>query len=322
MSKEQPSQPVPATKPHTSASPSGKRLTEFKTNPAADAEWNVCPLNPSTSGTLLGKICADTDQVPAGTLRVIGRVFPGAASDSVDVPNYPNPLYVLANLVGTTAHWSGDKMLPGVDHSLADPYPENTFVWWSSATADTNDWVRRETITFKGKRSQEGCACGQYRFPEGLFPVVDIADAIAVRDEDGNIISVTPQTVTSTYTVTVPTTAILTSVYLKIAHTFVGDLTVKVENPAGVEVTLFAGLQADGNYCSGHDVDATFVPAATGVPDVVARNSPSPAVAGTYKLPDGLTGTDPNGTWSLKVTDGGSEDTGRVEAFLLSFRDA
>jgi hypothetical protein len=106
-------------------------------------------------------------------------------------------------------------------------------------------------------------------------------------------------------------------------HSFVGDLTFRLTSPAGTTVTFInrpGGVSNGGNnFCQvllDDDASATSIAAIipTGLPPA------GPPYTGTFK-PQGpfsaFDGQDPNGVWTLNVSDAVAPDSGNVRAFSL-----
>ena len=119
------------------------------------------------------------------------------------------------------------------------------------------------------------------------------------------------------------TNQFLTSVCLKITHTYVGDLKATLTSPNGTTVVLFD--QPDGGSCYGNNLDATFVPG-TGTEVETACNADIvPAIFGVFNAFNGANinslndGSNPNGNWVLNVSDLVGTDVGSVTSFTLNF---
>ncbi len=99
-----------------------------------------------------------------------------------------------------------------------------------------------------------------------------------------------------------------------ITHTYNGDLTIVLISPAGTRVSLSDGLggAADDVFNGTVWDDA----AATPVVDASLPLSPV-APAGAFGQ---LSGQDPNGVWTLEVTDSASSDTGSINSWSLAFQ--
>ena len=101
-------------------------------------------------------------------------------------------------------------------------------------------------------------------------------------------------------------------------HTWVGDLVVTLKSPQGTVVTLIdqaGGPSNDGrNFCN-----TTFDDESAGVSiqNVTAAGAPYQASFKPASPLSAFDGQNPNGTWTLNVSDRGPEDIGRVRRFSL-----
>ncbi|HJU53890.1 MAG TPA: proprotein convertase P-domain-containing protein [Pyrinomonadaceae bacterium] len=101
-------------------------------------------------------------------------------------------------------------------------------------------------------------------------------------------------------------------------HTWVGDLVVTLKSPQGTVVTLInqaGGVNNDGqNFCNTTLDDES---AGASIQNVVPTQAP---FTGSFKPNSPLSafdGQNPNGTWTLNVSDRGALDTGSVRTFSL-----
>ncbi len=125
------------------------------------------------------------------------------------------------------------------------------------------------------------------------------------------------------------------SLDMNLNHTWVGDLTIKLEGPGGL-VTLmsrpgFAEPADDGSGCCGFGSDVfstqTFSDAASASAEDFGGNDPVPpgsmwnphgGVLGDTSLMDTFGGTNAVGNWTLYVGDGALQDTGDVSEWALN----
>ena len=128
-----------------------------------------------------------------------------------------------------------------------------------------------------------------------------------------------PKSISSTAVVTVNSTLNITedtpinglTVNMNISHSYVSDLTVSLISPEGTQVTLFADLCDDAN-----NVNAVFSDFGTAI---VCGNNP--AISGTVLPMEALSafnGESPEGTWTLRISDGFSQDGGQLTAWSLN----
>ncbi len=115
------------------------------------------------------------------------------------------------------------------------------------------------------------------------------------------------------------------SICVDLSHTWTGDLIVSLQSPNGVTVELInqIGFPASAFGCSGDDIDACFEVGTGNPAEGVCSNLP--ALGGTYTAVTDLAamndGSDPNGTWTLFVSDNAGGDLGQVNEFTLNFYD-
>jgi subtilisin-like proprotein convertase family protein len=88
------------------------------------------------------------------------------------------------------------------------------------------------------------------------------------------------------------------SVHVKLTHTYIGDLVIKLVHPDGTAVTLQNRLGG-----SGHDLDVVFGFGGTAVPDLAK-----------------LKGKDAAGTWKVTVEDTASQDEGVLNEVALTVK--
>ncbi len=102
------------------------------------------------------------------------------------------------------------------------------------------------------------------------------------------------------------------NVHLDITHTFDGDLEAVLVSPAGTRVQLFFRVGGDGDNFTDTTLDDE---AATPI------GSGSPPFSGSFEPAEALSlldGEDPNGIWSLEITDHARGDAGTLNEWSLS----
>lgn len=119
-------------------------------------------------------------------------------------------------------------------------------------------------------------------------------------------------TVTSTLSATGTEDIVKVTVNLKINHTWVNDLTVRLKSPQGTQVTLFQ------NVCEGDfdNVEATFDDYGNTL--VCGSN---PVVTGFIAPQQALSafnGQSPQGTWTLTINDSTAPDSGQLVSWSLN----
>jgi len=106
------------------------------------------------------------------------------------------------------------------------------------------------------------------------------------------------------------------NVKLNITHTYDADLTLVLFGPGGQSVTLASGVGGSGN----NFFDTVFDDQAA-----VAITAGSPPFTGTFRPAGKLStfnGLSANGTWTLKVTDGFTTDTGTLNSWSVTISSA
>jgi len=131
----------------------------------------------------------------------------------------------------------------------------------------------------------------------------------------------TPAGVASTLTVGSNLTLSDVNVRVKISHTWVGDLFVKLKSPLGTEVTLLdrPGFPATTYGCGDNDLDVTFDDASAFNPETYCTGS-TPWFSGTAKpvgLLSSFNGQSTLGNWVLTVSDNASIDVGSIVDWQL-----
>ncbi|MCW5521151.1 proprotein convertase P-domain-containing protein, partial [Aureitalea sp. L0-47] len=124
-------------------------------------------------------------------------------------------------------------------------------------------------------------------------------------------------------TITVPESGTLQdmNVDLDIEHTWVGDLIVTLESPAGTSITLIdrMGYTGTGFGCSNNDLLVTLDDEATLPIEDECTGSP---ITGSFTPNEALSafdGEDVNGDWILTVSDNAGGDTGMLNAWTLNY---
>ncbi|MDT0556991.1 proprotein convertase P-domain-containing protein, partial [Patiriisocius hiemis] len=107
------------------------------------------------------------------------------------------------------------------------------------------------------------------------------------------------------------------NVAINISHTWVSDLSIELESPAGTVVTLYS--QANNISCSTDNIDATWDDDATVLADDSCNGS-APAISGLVLPTSALSafnGESSLGDWTLTVTDGVGGDNGTLDGWDL-----
>ncbi len=110
---------------------------------------------------------------------------------------------------------------------------------------------------------------------------------------------------------------------LEITHTWVGDLQATLTSPNGTVIELFdrPGVPASTFGCAGNDLDVTFDDdAANSATDFENTCNNAPAIDGDFQpnVPlSAFNGENPNGTWTLFVSDNAAGDLGSITGWSL-----
>ncbi len=97
------------------------------------------------------------------------------------------------------------------------------------------------------------------------------------------------------------------------SHTYMGDLTFKLESPAGTEITLFDGAAcgAEAGINAEFDDDAASV---IGCNDWQSGDTFQP-----HQALSAFNGEDANGDWTMTITDGHPIDSGTLDSWSVEF---
>jgi subtilisin-like proprotein convertase family protein len=107
-----------------------------------------------------------------------------------------------------------------------------------------------------------------------------------------------------------------------IDHSWVGDLTGTLMSPQGTTITLFSRVGGVNNSANNFCQTVFSDTAAQGIQEQTSAGAP---YTGTFRPTQALSafnGEDPHGTWTFKVADSVSTDTGTVRAFSLHIQTA
>lgn len=117
-------------------------------------------------------------------------------------------------------------------------------------------------------------------------------------------------------------------IYLEIDHKRVSDLVVDLESPTGTVVRLIERPGITGlwgsNGCDKDDIDAHFIPG-TGNSAENDCSGNKPVIGGTYTAHDGYNlsslndGSNPNGTWILRIYDLENKKKGKLRSWAITF---
>ncbi|MCW5519097.1 HYR domain-containing protein, partial [Aureitalea sp. L0-47] len=138
--------------------------------------------------------------------------------------------------------------------------------------------------------------------------------ALPIPDSD-------PAGISTTITVADVGTVLDMNVDLDIEHTWVGDLIVTLESPAGTSITMIDRMGAPpGTFgCSNNDLLVTLDDEATLPIEDECSGSP---ITGSFTPNEALSafdGEDVNGDWILTVSDNAGGDTGTINGWTLNY---
>lgn len=120
------------------------------------------------------------------------------------------------------------------------------------------------------------------------------------------------------------------NVAVSVTHTWVGDLTLTLNGPAGsVELmqrprTNSGPIDGAPFGCNRNNINITFDDQAVQTANTLENSCGGPQtwnVSGSYQPTEGLTffnGTDPTGNWSGTITDGANGDSGNIDSFTVT----
>lgn len=183
-------------------------------------------------------------------------------------------------------------------------------------TVDNDPAQCGAVVTYSDPTVSDNC-------PLPIYETATFSTPTPIPDGDPLGISI-PLTVSGISGTAMGTDVNMGSVCLDIKHTWVGDLIVSLESPNGTVVELInrIGYPALLFGCGGENIDACFAPG-SGSP---AENTCGdlPALGGTFTAVTDLAalddGSDPNGVWTLFVSDNEGFDTGMVSGFAINFQ--
>jgi subtilisin-like proprotein convertase family protein len=123
------------------------------------------------------------------------------------------------------------------------------------------------------------------------------------------------------------TAALLSSICLEVAHTWVGDITINLSNPQGTTVALMNRPGSTGGLgfgCNQADLSITVLPGTGNDMEDSCAVGATYAILGSFTAHDGadissLDAGDPNGTWVVSVIDSAGGDIGSLLSCTLNF---
>ncbi len=179
--------------------------------------------------------------------------------------------------------------------------------------AEGNSSSCTATVTIEDNTAPVIACIGQ---PADVTDSASSSPAAAIPDDD-------PVGLTDTITITDDQTIIDLDVDLDIAHTWVGDLAITIESPAGTQVTIVdqPGVPATGFGCSGDDILATLDDEATD-PVEDECDAGVPTISGSFIPNEALSAFDGEsslGDWTITVVDNAGGDTGTLNGWTINY---
>ncbi len=177
----------------------------------------------------------------------------------------------------------------------------------------TNSWtvtpvLSQNTTYYWRVRASNGC--GQGNFATAFSFTTGSINCVTVNSTNVPVTITAAGTPTITSTLSFPNAGSITDVNvtaLSGTHSYISDLTFTLTSPAGTSVTLMDQIcNAENNFNIRFD-------------DVAAGTPPCPPIDGLAYPPNqplaGFNGQNPQGTWTLTVTDGFNQDGGALQAW-------
>jgi len=294
----------------------------FTPNPVAPVEGGVSSvLSMTTDGS------AAAGSYPVGISSTNGGSEPIVRSDSFTV-NIAQGLPAVASLtvpadaatgVSTNAILQWDAS-PGAQEYVVEVSNSPSFVnaiagGTVTGTSFTANGLEPNTEYFWRVRAVNACGDASFSEIRSFTTVAEICFDGSVAIPDNNTTGVDN-------TLNGFAGALLDmDVYVKINHTYVGDVVVTLRHDAGVPVTLIdrPGVPASSFGCSGDNVDATLSDEGT-APVESTCGSSSPVISGILVPNETLSafdGQDFAGAWVLNVSDRVGSDTGNLVRWCL-----
>jgi subtilisin-like proprotein convertase family protein len=290
----------------------------------AGSSASFTPTTASTDGTPVQMTVSGLTPAMAGTYTVtITGTSPSVTKTSTVVLNVLNPNPAVATLASpangasvnasTTLTWnavSGAGIMYDVDVATDAAF---TNIVASATGLNTTNYttpaLASSTTHYWRVRAYNNCGSAAFS-PARNFTTSSCASAPSANVPVAISATGTP-TVTSTLAIPITGSIIDVNVInLNGTHTWIHDLTITLKSPSNTTVTLF------GAICNNEDnFNVNFDDAAP------AGALPCPPVGGgTYQPQTALSafnGQNPNGTWTLSVTDGANQDGGSLAGWGL-----
>ncbi len=192
--------------------------------------------------------------------------------------------------------------------------PDFGIIDYSAETQENNIQISEldPDTTYYWRVSAQNVCSSVYTQGEFHTVAIECNQVIYSEDTPISISSLLPNIKESILTVANNVTIQDISVYVKLQHEYLGDISIYLVSPSGTEIALIERI-CDG----GQDIDVVFDDAGT-----VVNCTGFPALTGVIKPENGLysfIGEDAIGDWTLRVEDYEQNDGGSIENFGLEF---
>ena len=263
-------------------------------------------LEPGESASLLTELKNLGGVAPVGLLGLLSTTTPG-----VTVGNGSSTFPAISPFGGT-----GTNNSP-FTFTLSGGLACGTAPEFQLRTSYTNGPLSPQTFTFKVATGQAGGAPVATSYTGSPVPIPDDTPAgvdvpITVSGFPGALAKLRFSIDGTSCTTDVGATTV------GLDHSWVGDLILTLTSPSGTRVTLANRPGGTGN--SGNNFCQTVLDD-SGASSIQSITSAGAPFTGTFSPASPLAafnGEDPNGTWTLNVSDNAFIDTGSVRAFTLS----
>ncbi|PQB05324.1 hypothetical protein BST85_10830 [Aureitalea marina] len=211
---------------------------------------------------------------------------------------------------GSSDNCSIDTMTLDIDTFDCSSIGANT-VTLTVTDASGNSAQCSATVTIADNTAPMITCIGQ---PTTAMDSESAAPGAAIPDND-------PAGLSNVITIGADETIVDLDVQLNVTHTWVGDLIVTLESPAGTTITLMdrPGFVDSGFGCSADDVDAIFDDEAS---NPVEDECGVPGIGGMVIPQEALTAFDGESTlgdWTLTISDNAGGDTGTLDSWTLLY---
>ncbi len=287
----------------------------FSTNPVAAPGTSQLTINgtgsvtPGTYNITVTGSNGGNNQSEIVTLTVIGG-SPGAAT-----LNSPSNGATDVSLTPTLS-WTAASGADSYDVQVATDAGFNSIVINEAGVTGTSydaSGLSTNTTYYWRVRGVNGCGNGAYSSAFNFTTANISCNTYVSTDVPVNISASGTPTVTSTLTISdLGTIDDVNVKNLDISHTWINDLIVTLESPAGTQVTLFSQIcNSENDILTNFDDESSNPHSSLPCP---------PTNNGTYQPLDALSafdGEDLDGTWTLTIEDVFNQDGGSLNAWSL-----